>query len=60
MTDKKIAVRMDDITPDMNWDNFYFFQELFRETGITPLLGVVPDNRDPKLICGGGRKISMM
>lgn len=54
MTDKKIAVRMDDITPDMNWDNFYFFQKLFREAGITPLLGVVPDNRDPKLICGGG------
>lgn len=48
----KIAVRMDDITPDMNWDNFNFFRELFEETGITPLLGIVPENRDPKLCCG--------
>lgn len=48
----KIAVRMDDITPDMNWENFSFFQELFAKAGITPLLGIVPDNRDPKLQCG--------
>ena len=48
----KITVRMDDITPDMNWDNFYFFKKLFQEAGITPLLGIVPDNRDPKLSCG--------
>ena len=45
----KIAVRMDDITPDMNWENFRFFQELFEEAGITPLLGIVPDNRDENL-----------
>lgn len=45
----KIAVRMDDITPDMNWENFSFFQDLFEKTGITPLLGVVPENRDAKL-----------
>ena len=47
----KIAVRMDDITPDMNWDNFNFFRKLFEETGITPLLGIVPENRDQKLCC---------
>lgn len=52
----KIAVRMDDITPDMNWDNFRFFQRLFQEAGITPLLGIVPDNQDPKLSCGGARE----
>lgn len=45
----KIAVRMDDITPDMNWSNFCFFQDLFERTGITPLLGIVPENRDAKL-----------
>ncbi|MBQ6886397.1 MAG: DUF2334 domain-containing protein [Lachnospiraceae bacterium] len=45
----KIAVRMDDITPDMNWENFRFFQKLFEEVGITPLLGIVPDNRDENL-----------
>ena len=47
---------MDDITPDMNWENFYFFQNLFKEAGITPLLGIVPDNRDPKLSCGETRE----
>ncbi len=56
MIGMKIAVRMDDITPDMNWENFEFFRKLFRETGITPLLGVVPDSRDPKLTCGGARE----
>lgn len=45
----KIAVRMDDITPDMDWENFYFFLKLFEEAGITPLLGIVPDNRDNNL-----------
>lgn len=45
----KMAVRMDDITPDMNWENFYFFERLFREAQITPLLGIVPDNKDDNL-----------
>lgn len=48
----KIAVRMDDIAPGMNWENFYFFKGLFEECGITPLLGIVPDNRDQKLEAG--------
>lgn len=48
----KIAVRMDDITPDMNWENFRFFQDLFEEAGITPLLGIVPECRDEGLSCG--------
>lgn len=45
----KIAVRMDDITPDMNWENFEFFQELFEKVGITPLLGIVAQNQDENL-----------
>lgn len=52
----KIAVRMDDITPDMNWENFYFFQNLFEEAGITPLLGLVPENRDENLKCEAPHK----
>lgn len=51
----KIAVRMDDITPHMNWDNFYFFQGLFKEAGIMPLLGIVPDCKDESLECGAFR-----
>lgn len=45
----KIAIRMDDITPDMDWDKFLAFKELLDEYGIHPLIGVVPDNRDENL-----------
>lgn len=45
----KIAVRMDDITPDMDWENFNFFLDLFKKAGISPLLGIVPDNKDKNL-----------
>lgn len=42
----KIAVRLDDITPDMDWDNFYKFKEILDKHNIRPLIGVVPDNKD--------------
>lgn len=45
----KIAVRMDDITPDMDWKSFEAFAEMFARYGIKPLLGIVPANEDPKL-----------
>lgn len=36
----KIAIRMDDITPDMNWDNFLALKALFDRYHICPLIGV--------------------
>lgn len=45
----KIAVRMDDITPDMDWEKFLAFKEILDKQGIKPLIGVVPDNRDENL-----------
>ena len=45
----KIAVRLDDITPDMNWQKFYVFKELLDRYNIKPLIGVVPDNKDKTL-----------
>lgn len=51
----KAAVRLDDITPDMDWDSFSAFEELCGRYGIRPLLGVVPENRDPKLSAGESR-----
>lgn len=45
-----IAIRMDDITPDMDWKKFKRFKELLDANGIKPLIGVVPDNRDKKLM----------
>ena len=45
----KIAVRMDDITPDMDWERFLAFKEILDAHHVRPLLGVVPDNRDENL-----------
>ena len=45
----KIAVRMDDITPNMDWKKFLEFKMLLDKHGIRPLIGVVPDNRDENL-----------
>ena len=42
-------IRLDDITPDMNWERFYRAKEIFDRYRICPLIGVVPDNRDEKL-----------
>ena len=45
----KIAVRMDDIAPGMDWKKFKEFKALLDEYGIKPLIGVVPDNQDGNL-----------
>ena len=45
----KIAIRMDDITPDMDWERFLEFKEILDTYGIKPLIGVVPDNQDENL-----------
>lgn len=45
----KIAIRLDDITPDMDWEKFRRFEKLLDQYGVAPLIGVVPDNQDPNL-----------
>lgn len=45
----RIAIRMDDITPDMDWKKFEEFKALLDEYQVKPLIGVVPDNRDENL-----------
>ena len=45
----KMAVRLDDITPDMDWERFLACKEILDRHGIRPLIGVVPDNRDDLL-----------
>jgi predicted deacetylase len=49
MMNTKYLFRMDDITPGMDWNRFWALMQLFRRHDIKPLLGVVPDNRDPNL-----------
>ncbi len=45
----RIAVRLDDITPDMDWERFFKFKALLDRYQVKPLIGVVPDNRDENL-----------
>lgn len=49
MQTKGLLIRMDDITSDMNWDNFEKLIAIFDQYDIKPLLGIVPDNRDSQL-----------
>ena len=41
--------RIDDVTPRMDHEEFERHLDLFGQYEVRPLLGVVPDNRDPKL-----------
>ena len=45
----KITIRMDDITPDMDWAKFLRFKELCDLYQVKPLIGVVPANQDTML-----------
>ena len=45
----KICIRMDDITPDMDWAKFLRFKELCDLYQVKPLIGVVPKNEDKNL-----------
>lgn len=45
----QIAIRMDDITPDMDWEKFQRFKEILDKLNIKPLIGIVPDNKDDNL-----------
>ena len=42
--------RLDDITDTMNWTNFLRLKAIFDKHGVKPLIGLVPDCKDPKLI----------
>ena len=46
---RKIAIRIDDVTPEMDWKKFSRFAELLDRYEIGPLIGVVPKNQDPML-----------
>ena len=45
----KIAIRLDDITPDMDWEKFRRLEMMLDKNQIAPLLGIVPDNQDDNL-----------
>lgn len=45
----KYLLRFDDICPTMNWRVWAEIEAILWREGISPILAVVPDNRDPKL-----------
>jgi len=45
----KIAVRLDDVTPDMDWQRFLSFKALLDKYQVKPLIGIIPDNRDENI-----------
>jgi predicted deacetylase len=51
----KYLVRFDDICPTMNWDIWERIEAILLEFDISPILAVVPDNRDPKLVLAEAR-----
>jgi predicted deacetylase len=49
MNRAQYIVRFDDVCPTMNWSVWDRIEEVLIANEVRPLLGVVPDNRDPKL-----------
>lgn len=45
----KTAIRMDDITPDMDYAKFNEVKNILDRAGLSPLIGVVPYGKDEKL-----------
>lgn len=46
---KKIIIRLDDISWDMNYDKFTRLKDMLCEYGVRPIIGVIPENRDEQL-----------
>jgi predicted deacetylase len=42
--------RIDDVHPSMDWEAFSGYMELFARHGVVPLIGIIPDCRDPYLM----------
>ena len=42
----QFSIRLDDITPDMDWEQFYRVKKILDKFSIKPLIGIVPDNQD--------------
>lgn len=52
---RSITIRIDDVCPTMDWEAFSRFADLLDKYEIKPLIGVIPDNKDPMLDAGDKR-----
>ncbi len=55
---KKYIIRLDDISPYMNYQNFARARNLFVQYGVQPLIGIIPANHDLKLMAASDHGIS--
>ncbi|WP_257313139.1 DUF2334 domain-containing protein [Geothrix fuzhouensis] len=46
----RYLLRFDDICPTMDWSTWNAVEEILVAQGVKPILAVVPDNQDPKLM----------
>src|SRR3989344_515330 len=46
----KYFFRLDDMAPNMNWNNFHNLVAIFKKHDVKPLLAVIPDNKDAELL----------
>lgn len=46
---RKILIRFDDICPTMNWEEWGKAEKILKKYNVKPLLGIIPDCRDPEL-----------
>jgi predicted deacetylase len=47
-----ILLRFDDLCPTMNWTVWDAIEQMLDRYRVSPILAIVPDNRDPKLMVG--------
>lgn len=43
-------IRIDDVCPTMNSENFSRLKDMLHQHDIKPIIGIIPDNADPKLM----------
>src|SRR5262245_18489652 len=51
----RFIVRLDDVCTMMNWTVWEEVEAILMRHGVKPIIAVVPDNRDPKLIVDSPR-----
>ena len=49
--ERRIVFRLDDICPQMNHDRFNKMKAIFDKYDVKPIIGIVPDCKDPTLNC---------
>lgn len=47
----KLILRFDDINPGFSWRKFEVFENISKLHGLCYLVGVIPDNNDPTIVC---------